>query len=363
MIINSLNEIQMKKFTYVLLACSTMIGLSFFSCSSNDTIEETPIVTDTESATSTNDQVTVLEVSGLSGTESFVITAGISSMNCDSLNAAMQPTDSLTAEEIAYLLDLREGRKLQHDLMKASREAYADEEMMPKMEAAHKTHKDAVARMLGFYGVEAPELGEAGVFENPTLQASYDAAVAAMTSETEAIQVLMGQKELIIIAYTEDLTTVTNENIQMLLENMLRAAKNHLCAFNMHLLEFDLTYVPTLISQAEYEAIIAEGIQRGPAHSGKNKFGKTNGEKGGRMNSMDADQARGKGQAGDGNQRGGKGGQGGQDDADGEATDGNGDKGTGRKGPHGGRGGHGNGTPGGETGDTSSDDSTDDTTE
>lgn len=356
MIINSLKKIQMKKFTYAFMACVAMVGLSLTSCSSNDTIEEVSTVTEAESADSTSDQVTVLEVDGLGTAESFTITAGVSSMNVDSLNAAMQPTDSLTVEEVAYLLDLREARKLQQDLMTAAREAFpkdeTEDELMPKMHEAHKTHKDAVARMLGFYGIEVPELGEAGVFEDATLQASYDSAVAAMTSETEALQVLMGQKELTILMFTTDLTTVENDNIQMLLENLLRAAQNHLCALNNKLLESEITYVPTVLSQEDFDAIIETGIQRGPAHSGRNMFGKTNGEKGGPMNRMNAGQARGQGSA------------------DGESTDdegGKGSQGKGRpdgQGGKGGRGGHGmGGQAGGDAGDASTDDSGDDSTE
>lgn len=277
----------MKKITFAILACTAMIGLSFSSCSSDDAID----VPQTEVESSSN-EVTVLQVDGFSATRAAAMGTGVSSIDCDSLNAAMQATDTLTVDEIVYLLDLRDTKKLGIDLLAVAFDTNLSSQKLPRIREAHNTHKSAIERMLEFYGIEVPALTEAGVFEDTDLQARYDAAIAAMTNEQETIQTLMQVKEELIVALKADLTTVTNDNIKLLLENMLRAAQNHLCVFNNRLLEYDVTYVPTALTQEEFDAIIETGVQRGRAYSARARVGISNADKGGKMNKMNAKQVK-----------------------------------------------------------------------
>lgn len=279
----------MKKLTYLLFACTAMIAFALSSCSSDGTIDEIAPVTDPDP--STTSQVTVLQVDGLSATKLAGFFTGVSSFNCDSLNAVMSTTDTLTVEEVAYLLQLRTERKFQQDLMIAAQE-HSEQSFMYRMYAAHKTHQDAMARMLQFYGIEAPDLGAVGVFEDTALQEKYNAVVAAMTGDVETLQVLMAVMEQSIVTLRDELAVATNENIKIVLENMLRATQNHLCVLNIRLQEFDVTYVPTILTAEEFAAIIENGIQRGSMYADRSRFGLTNGEKGGHMNRMTAQYAK-----------------------------------------------------------------------
>ncbi len=273
----------MKKITYLLFACTAMIAFALSACSSNGTIDEIAPVTDPDS--SMTSQVTVLQVDGLNATKLAGLFTGVSSIHCDSLNAVMSATDTLTVEEVAYLLQLRIERKFQQDLMIAAQE-HSEQSFMYRMYAAHKTHQDAMARMLEFYGIEAPELGGVGVFEDAALQERYNTIVAAMTGDVETLQVLMAVMEQSIVTLKAELAVATNDNIKIVLENILRATQNHLCVLNTRLQQYDVTYVPTILTAEEFAAIIENGIQRGAMYADRSRFGLTNGEKGGHMNRM-----------------------------------------------------------------------------
>jgi hypothetical protein len=80
---------------------------------------------------------------------------------------------------------------------------------------------------------------------------------------------------------TEYLSDITNENIIMVFENLLKGSRNHLRAFNRQLLSLGLTYTPVYISQEEYDQIVSSPNETGSQYQmnrNGNKHGKRNGQ-------------------------------------------------------------------------------------
>ncbi len=126
---------------------------------------------------------------------------------------------------------------------------------------------DSVAVLMDKYGLSDPIL-EAGNFSNPDLQALYDDLVAqGSSSEEEALRVGAVIEETDIQDLKDQLEKTDNEDITMVYESLMKRSRNHLRAFANNLERRGIDYTPQVLSQEEYDQIIAGSIERAPYQS------------------------------------------------------------------------------------------------
>jgi hypothetical protein len=162
----------------------------------------------------------------------------------------------LGAEEIAGLKFMREEEKLAHDVYVYLYGLWGMNifDAISKSETSHTT---AILNLLDKYGIDDPAAGNpAGVFTDPDLQKLYDALIVmGQASLIEGLKVgaLIEETDIQDI---EERKAVTDEpDILGVYDSLLCGSRNHLRAYNSKLIEKGYTYVPQVISQAEWDAI------------------------------------------------------------------------------------------------------------
>lgn len=170
-------------------------------------------------------------------------------------------TEDLSAEEIAGLLFMREEEKLAHDVYVALYERWEDEgsaQVFENVAESETEHTEAVRQLILAHGLEDPAATTLpGVFVNAELQALYNQLVAmGEPSLVEALKVgcLIEEKDIQDINDKKALV-IDEPDIVQVYDHLLCGSRNHLRAFNSTLLAQGVTYVPQLISQAEWDAI------------------------------------------------------------------------------------------------------------
>jgi hypothetical protein len=171
--------------------------------------------------------------------------------------AESDPTlDELSSDEIDGLKFMREEEKLAHDVYVAMSALWAHR-TFDNIAQSETEHTEAVLAMLTKYGIEDPAANKpAGLFENPDLQAMYDALVT-----TGRASLVAGLKVGALIEETdirdiEGMKAVTDEaDILRVYDSLLCGSRNHLRAFNNALLGQGVVYVSQVVQQQEWDAI------------------------------------------------------------------------------------------------------------
>ncbi|HZJ47781.1 MAG TPA: DUF2202 domain-containing protein [Acidimicrobiia bacterium] len=192
----------------------------------------------------------------------FVDDAGVTSVGAEEMKALLSrmPTSTLTAQQIDDLLWTREEEKLAHDVYSALNDkwqlpTFAD------IASAEQTHSDAIAQLLDRYNLDDPTDGEpAGVFSKTDLQKAYDQFLAqGSESLIAALTVGATIEEMGIFDLQQRATDAPDVALVYAFSQM--ASRNHLRAFVSVLTERGETYMPTYISQEEYDSIISSPIE------------------------------------------------------------------------------------------------------
>jgi hypothetical protein len=183
------------------------------------------------------------------------------------LTSALAPyvVNGLSAEEAAGLLYMCEEEKLAHDVYMTLYDVWG----LPTFQniaSSEQTHTDAVKSLLDRYGMEDPAAGQAiGAFTDPTLQALYDQLVeAGNESLADALRVGAAVEEIDILDLEEHLIQTDNQDITLVYNNLLKGSRNHLRSFVSTLeRQSGDVYQPQYLDQADYDAIVSAGIERG----------------------------------------------------------------------------------------------------
>jgi hypothetical protein len=166
-------------------------------------------------------------------------------------------TSTLSAEEIAGLKFMREEEKLAHDVYIFLYARWGNN-VFSNIADSETTHTEAILALLVKYGIPDPAAGKpAGVFEDPALQTLYDTLIVMGSfSQIEALKVgaLIEETDIRDIHLKEDVTD--EPDILSVYANLLCGSQNHLQAYNSALLKKGVTYVPQVITQAEWDAIV-----------------------------------------------------------------------------------------------------------
>jgi len=174
-----------------------------------------------------------------------------------SLSAATALVEALSAEEIAGLLFMREEEKLAHDVYVALFAKWGHN-VFDQISLSESEHTEAVRLRIVAHGLEDPAASNPpGVFENDDLQALYNQLVAmGQPSLIEALKVGCLIEEKDIRDINEKKAEVIDEpDIVQVYDHLLCGSRNHLRAFNDTLIGLGVLYVPTVLSQEEWNAI------------------------------------------------------------------------------------------------------------
>ncbi len=166
-------------------------------------------------------------------------------------------TELLSAEEIAGLMFMREEEKLAHDVYVALYEKWGHQ-VFYQISLSETEHTEAILRLIESHDLDDPvDDNPPGVFENDDLQALYNQLVAmGQPSLIDALKVgcLIEEKDIQDINDKKALV-IDEPDIVAVYDNLLCGSRNHLRAFNDTLVKMGVQYVPTVISQEEWNAI------------------------------------------------------------------------------------------------------------
>ena len=186
------------------------------------------------------------------GTVATPVTAAVSTP------VSTQPpvATTLSAEEIAGLKFMREEEKLAHDVYVALFDVWGAN-VFSQIALSETTHTETILALLTKYGIADPAAGKApGVFEDAALQTLYNTLITmGQPSLIEALKVgaLIEETDIHDINVRKAITD--EADILQVYTSLLCGSRNHLRAFNGQLLNQGVTYVPQVITQAEWDAI------------------------------------------------------------------------------------------------------------
>lgn len=208
---------------------------------------------------------------------------GTTSVKNANLQAAFAETGNPTSEEITSLLKMKAEEKLAHDVYTVLYKKY-DSQVFLRISNAENNHLNAILLLLKYYGIKLT--GEVGVFEDNNFQTLYNELIAKSSlSIEEAYKTGALIEEMDIKDLNEALNIVTNENIRLVYEILVKGSRNHLRAFNRQLTSLGLDYTPTYLTQDDFNQIVNSSIEKGNQYKMKGKgngIGNGNGQGKGR---------------------------------------------------------------------------------
>jgi hypothetical protein len=170
----------------------------------------------------------------------------------------------LTDEEIAGLMWMREEEQLAHDVYVVLGDLW-DLRIFDNISSAETTHIEAVSGLLDLYGLDDPAAGnDVGTFTDPALQRLYDQLVEDGSRSLEAaLEVGALIEELDIVDLVARSAATDDPEISAVYANLERGSRNHLRAFVSQLDSRGITYIPTQLDPATFDAIVSSDTERG----------------------------------------------------------------------------------------------------
>ncbi len=209
-------------------------GFTFSSCAANETATDESLVTES-----------VLNVIAADN-------AVLQAINCPT-----PTTGVLTEEEKSGLLLMREEEKLAHDVYVYFYKKY-NHRVFTNISKSETQHTEAVLRLIKLYGLTDPTNIQAGIFSNEAIQLLYNNLIAQGSSLNEALATGAYIEEYDIKDLQGLLAETENSNVKRVYTNLLRGSTNHLKAFTGVLKVYGISYVPKILSQSEYNALISK---------------------------------------------------------------------------------------------------------
>jgi len=193
------------------------------------------------------------------------------------------PVPVLSETERADLTYLREEEKLARDVYQALYGVY-EVRAFRKIYQAEQRHMDSVLRLIVKYEIPDP-VGDnpAGKFTNPDLEELYEQLVATgKKSLVDALRVGATIEDMDIKDLMDNLERTENVDLRTVYQNLMKGSRNHLRAFISLLTAEGETYVPSYISQDDFDSIIDSPKERGRLDADGNRRGRKRGGRRGR---------------------------------------------------------------------------------
>ncbi|MCB0549556.1 MAG: DUF2202 domain-containing protein [Phaeodactylibacter sp.] len=173
---------------------------------------------------------------------------------------ALQAQTSLSQDEQKTLIFLAEEEKMAHDFYQAMETKWGAKVFNHIVEAEQR-HLSRLAELAAAQSVTLPESltsGKAGKFKNKDLQQLYDGLITTGNQSLEAaLRAGARVEESDIRDLKQALETTGNEELRSTYQYLAEASGNHLRAFNKNLTAQGVAYQPVLLSQADFDAIVA----------------------------------------------------------------------------------------------------------
>lgn len=225
----------------------------------------------TETETATDATVVVLDKSASitafdTALESEVGVEGLETlMQCayDCLNAL--PAEELSAAEIETLTYVREEEYLAHDVYQALYALYPVP-VFNFISNSESLHAYAMKVLLDKYNLPDPAADhQPGVFTNTQIQQLYTDLVAfGSQSIGNALTVGATIEDVDIADLIDHLENdIDNQDLGYAIELLYKGSRNHMRAFNAHLVFRNITYTPQYISQELFDQITGSAWEIG----------------------------------------------------------------------------------------------------
>ena len=170
---------------------------------------------------------------------------------------------SIATSEKDGLLLMREEELLAHDVYNLFSELY-DLRIFSNITRSEATHAQAVLSLLDLFEIEDPATGIEGEFNNEELQTLYDELTEkGKLSIEEALKAGAYIEEVDIKDLADLMAETDNEDILLVYDNLMRGSRNHLRAFNRVLNNYGFEYVPTVLSEEDFNEIISSDMEGG----------------------------------------------------------------------------------------------------
>jgi len=163
---------------------------------------------------------------------------------------------TLTDEEAAGLLFMREEEKLAHDVYVNMYEMWGIP-VFNNISKSETMHTNRVLSLLEFYGLEDPALPGLGEFSNEELQSLYN-DLMAQGSDSLIAGLIVGAtiEEVDILDLFERIDQTENTRILMAYNHLEKGSEAHLRAFVAQLKFRGYIYEPQFLTQEQFDEII-----------------------------------------------------------------------------------------------------------
>jgi len=173
---------------------------------------------------------------------------------------------TLTEDETAGLLFMREEEKLAHDVYLALYEQWG-QPIFKNIAASEQTHTDSVKLLLDKYEIPDPaeEVSAPGQFSDQDLQALYDQLVEmGSVSLADALMVGTAVEEIDILDLEKYISQTELADITQVYKNLLAGSRNHLRSFVTTLeRQTGETFQPQYLPLETYQEIISGSFETG----------------------------------------------------------------------------------------------------
>jgi len=149
---------------------------------------------------------------------------------------------SLTTEEEAHLLYMREEEKLARDVYDAFYLSYG-KLIFDNISDAEQNHMDALKKLIDKNGLDDPVLG-VGLFTDPDLQILYDELMLFASDKTKALIAGAIIEETDLVDIQQAIENTEPEEVVSTYESLMCGSRNHLRAFIRQLEAISFEYEP-----------------------------------------------------------------------------------------------------------------------
>ncbi len=191
------------------------------------------------------------------------------------------PQEEISDAERESLIQMREEEKLARDVYLTLYNQW-NQRVFSRIAQSEQTHTSAIQSLLNKYAIPDPVVSDSvGVFSNPLFTQLFDSLTnQGSTSLEAALRVGAFIEEIDILDLQTALdSTVDNQDIQFVYQNLMRGSRNHLRSFVRNLSRLGITYSPQVMDEETYQAIInspmepggpgqGQGARRGRGHRG-----------------------------------------------------------------------------------------------
>lgn len=173
--------------------------------------------------------------------------------------------DPLSDQEVADLVFNREEEKLARDVYQTLYDTW-NYNVFSSIASSEQIHMDSILDLLNRYGIEDPVPADTvGVYNNSILTDLYNDLVSqGQPSLVDALEVGGYIEEMDILDLLRFIANSDHPDVIAVYERLMMGSRNHLRAFVGALADEGITYVPVLMEEAAYQAIITTPIEQGP---------------------------------------------------------------------------------------------------